>query len=655
MLLGNIFDDKFKLSDFNNFLREKSKNEKDKCDEVNFIKFISCDKNKMCSVVCEIQSAEDNINKPFVFLSKEKDKDGKDQYIECKNFVETYYGLNPKIDTSCIIEAIKNKRFKSLKSTNEFVQDNNNMFMLHAPQKDYLKPLFIYVIIRFSTLFGINFYFHDDDTKNKFIKDIIETNEGLFVNNVTIKMKNENDKSIIFLGNVHNEILNILNKNKYDIYHDKDKDRLFIEKHSEKKDLIKFSKFYEDEKLLSQFLHLVQGKVFYSGVLPRLLKIERTDSCANSDIQTLRLYIEKTTFATVDAFDFGDIIKHPIFNENCKESNNIKNIITDIFKSEKELRDQYIFEKDEEECLNPEIKINNYLSNSIFTNTIAVSGNIITSDNYLIYTQRNKDMIDGGKVYCSVNGQSEIYDQNVSFYKCSVYEDEPTLKFVKGFRIDFQGELDRETVAELGISDIMKWKYYGISVLGINNNAENIENNKRRLHFNVLAQGETAKTLKETVISFKEATEKFENYQVYGLKLYNFENPLELLSFKVKVLLEALVKRNALLTAVFALLYLFLELTKNKESVFFLNNLSSFLLSGSVLLFSITQIGRQIKEFSFSAKHKNKIETTCKKKDKEIMLEEIINKISKKMKPHPIFLLMLSIFALHNNSNDHDF
>ena len=87
---------------------------------------------------------------------------------------------------------------------------------------------------------------------------------------------------------------------------------------------------------------------------------------------------------------------------------------------------------------------------SFNTHTIAVSANIETVDDYLLFGKREIKSIDAGKYYCSVNGQSEFLDENVSFYRTSVYEDLPTMDYNSKYSIDIENEISREAIEEIG-------------------------------------------------------------------------------------------------------------------------------------------------------------------------------------------------------------
>ena len=180
-------------------------------------------------------------------------------------------------------------------------------------------------------------------------------------------------------------------------------------------------------------------------------------------------------------------------------------------------------------------KINSYLSGSLNTNTIAVSSNIITSDELLIVGKRADSSIDGGEYYCSVNGQSEFKDENVDFYYQSVYEDLPSLEYNSKYRVDLDNEIKRETIAELGICNLYSvWEYYGVSYLSKSNFPQKLDYsispdesmlvNKRRMHFNVLSSNRTDLSFRDVLINSNNAIEKFENSKIIGLKLSVYKN-----------------------------------------------------------------------------------------------------------------------------------
>lgn len=204
---------------------------------------------------------------------------------------------------------------------------------------------------------------------------------------------------------------------------------------------------------------LRDGNIYYSGTMPRVTKIKYdTDHPSSEQIKYLIMHVERTTFATVDCMDNPMIMLHPFFGEVYKERP-LYDFLLDFDRYEDEMQSTHLYNQKENKTNlqtgyeNNEIQnINKYLKSSFNTHTVAVSANIETADQYLLVGKRGKGTIDVGEYYCSVNGQSEFNDENVLFYQDSVYEDLPTLDFNSKKRLDLNNEIQRETIAELGIS-----------------------------------------------------------------------------------------------------------------------------------------------------------------------------------------------------------
>lgn len=171
--------------------------------------------------------------------------------------------------------------------------------------------------------------------------------------------------------------------------------------------------------------------------------------------------VVRTTYATVDFMDYPLIIHHPFFRTNLGDSTRFQLMLV-FDRYEDDLQKEFLYRETytasgesisfnqerqrsyEEDAIN---KINEYLANSMNTHTIAVSANIKTSDQLLIIGKRSATAIDAGEYYCSVNGQSEFQDANVSFYKTSVFEDLPSMDYQSECRIDLTNEIQREAIA----------------------------------------------------------------------------------------------------------------------------------------------------------------------------------------------------------------
>lgn len=271
-------------------------------------------------------------------------------------------------------------------------------------------------------------------------------------------------------------------------------------------------------------LHLVDGSIYYSGVLPRTLEINYLKNHTGSNnIKYISMIVQRTTYATVDMLD------NPLslFHLHIINSSNYYDILKKFDEYEDNLQKVFLYknysnETSQSKTEQEEIRrVNQYLKKSLNTHGIAVSANIVTQDDYLIIGKRDPYAIDNGEYYPSANGQAEFVDENVQFYQMSVYEDLPTLNYDSSMRLDLNYEIQREALAELGIGVFKHgWNYYGLSYLSINNLGKNTEEiTKRRMHFNVLTSNQTRQNFAEVVESQKYATESFESIHVEGIKL----------------------------------------------------------------------------------------------------------------------------------------
>ncbi len=281
-----------------------------------------------------------------------------------------------------------------------------------------------------------------------------------FVKKITYDI-DDKKRQFKFIGAITYEMKTIFSNN--GIYYNKEKKILDIS-NSVDNNIESF------DMLQKENLVLVDENEYYCGLLPRLKSIELKDFSSNKTMTNFVFYVERCSYAMTDCFDQLSILKHPLLEKFSNEFNN-------FFLKEDILRNK-IFEKfntqygddNEKIDLNNNLKkkikyLNNkFLKDSTGTNSIAISGNIVTSNDRLIITRRSKDVIDPKKLYCSVNGQSEIIDNNVDFYNNSVSVDFPNIDIDSIYRVDFENELNRETNAELNCSLKYHWNYYGFSI-----------------------------------------------------------------------------------------------------------------------------------------------------------------------------------------------
>ena len=355
-----------------------------------------------------------------------------------------------------------------------------------------------------------------------------------------------------------------------------------------------------------------------------------------------KLIVEKTTFATLDAFDNCEINNHPLLFQHFE--------FLSKFEENEDRAQTVLFDKDAfSDREKARESINKYLEKSFNTHTVAVSGNIVNSEGYLLVAERNYKSIDGGQLYCSVNGQSEFKDFNVSFYNESVYEDFPTLIADSEIRNDFSNELNRETVAELNLNQLMQnWRYYGISILGIRNMNSSLTST-RRMHFNVLAKNRASENFEEIIQKFELATEKFENNRIYGLKLWFYDSAFDLISYGLKSSISYISEYSYIISYSLGFLYLMLvgdlETVVTEFSSSNLNDLVTLLLAFVVFINALieivikVQLYLRVKKYVTIFKYKK---TSNRISD----LNQWLNKFKLDKKLHPIMYVMLSLYLL---------
>lgn len=277
-----------------------------------------------------------------------------------------------------------------------------------------------------------------------------------------------------------------------------------------------------------QFYH-TRYSAIYSGTIPRILKmkyVKPTES--NISVGQLELMLGKTSYMTLLGMARYSHLNHPfmqfLINDkisykdiNCLYDLRETNLVNEYIKESK-----YNLNENKKDILFKDInKINMYLGKSLAPHNLNVSANIITSDQYCVFTKRNLDMSDSKYIYCSVNGGAEIYDKNIGFYKNKAELERPTIKCSKS-TIYFSDEIQREATEELGVCDKSNnWNYLGVSVMA----GKPYKDSRHRvwLHFNILAEKNCLDKLEDVICNKETALESYENSNVYGykIKLYN--------------------------------------------------------------------------------------------------------------------------------------
>lgn len=528
-----------------------------------------------------------------------------------------YYGLSPKFTTiERVNDLIKSDTLLSSSSVDMYLKGIEHYFMLDKKSiaEKYGEALQLKCIIKYVSHYGFRFeasqeikkYLRNINSYYLLVEDKVYFKgrpTDIFLDEIGLKFNIENEKLILDF-NGDNDLKNLYDKSKFlKCKYDNAKimklmnNNEIIQLHFDNNDFDKIKKnssivnrklreknisssLLNNKYLLccndsstrrelyqkNNFLVSIVGDntEYYSGVLPRLRKIINSQKPFNSKVDSYEINISRTTYATVDALCDNKILNMDIFcqynvntiddnNQKCKR--NAREVLEEFneyeFELEKRVFDKNILSIDD---------INEYAQITNGPLNIAVSSNIFTKDNYLLFGFRSANSIDNGTLYCSINGQSEIADSNVEFYKDSVYDDFPTLD-LKNKRLDFNHELARETLAELSLSGYEDdFKYIGISILG---QKRNTSDENPRFHFNILATHNSLYTFEEVQNRWRESTEEFENKEILGyrvrvyksIKIYLFEKIKSIMTF-IKEKKDKIIMALSMLIAVFMLLFL---------------------------------------------------------------------------------------------------
>ena len=290
------------------------------------------------------------------------------------------------------------------------------------------------------------------------------------------------------------------------------------------------------------------NNVFYSGVLMKMCGIKGNRVLkGNLEVSPLELSFTRSSYAMVHAFDLDKTSYFDEFYEK-NEANNYKKDIQTLFEIQdnamKDMNNSLInlYKTNKDSSINRHKLIeivNEYLEDSIFVNQIGVTSSVETSDGYFIISERPNTTYDKGKFYPAVNGNGEIEDENVEFYKYSLINDYPTVK-INSNHIDFYDEVKREAGDELDIDfDYSIKNIYGLTITGMlpidNTTSKNTEeiidelrkrnkiNHKgkqfRRCHFSILFENKSSNTYEEICKKSKNSVESFEINKIFGIRL----------------------------------------------------------------------------------------------------------------------------------------
>lgn len=250
----------------------------------------------------------------------------------------------------------------------------------------------------------------------------------------------------------------------------------------------------------------------YNGVNNRLVEVNSDYFEVSGKTNYIKFKLQRTTFFTSLSF------KH------------VDNVLLNKYKYILDAIDSYedncfnILQNNLKNCPSQQASIdylNIYLNASKQTHYINVSANITTKDNDLIHCLRGPSE-DKSTLYCSANGVSEVYDENVDYYMFSVNEDVPTIHIDKSVnRIDFSSEINREIRAELNIENMTNiYEFYGFTIMGKISDGKLID----ACHINVLTSTHCYEDFEEICKHHDNAIEKSEIDRILGWRIKIFDD-----------------------------------------------------------------------------------------------------------------------------------
>ena len=519
-----------------------------------------------------------------------------------EDFSDFYYGVSPKIDSFSIIDAISALSFKSTEGLNSFISEHCSEFMLHEDQAEYLLDIAKLILLTVASKYGVEF---------KACAELNFLSDSGFSSLVS---HNHREGTLLLRGCPYLDLIERLKEYKFE-------DKNGVWQISDKG--ISFSDIYANKSNIK----LLVGRVFYSGVLLKPLKINKQKyNFENNGISNYQLTYERSSFATVCAFD-DNYINHPLLKENRQN--------LERFFSYDDGCKMHLFDELSAKDINDEqilAHINEYIKNSYNVNQIGVSSNIKTPKKEILFGLRAAKNIDDGALYPSVNGNAEVYDEDVQFYNNSVYEDLPTI-YLNQRRSDLLGEIAREAYGELNmISTKESWSCHGMIISGNLPSLSLDGPTNRRCHFNVLFENEIDESLEEIKNRYRKASEAFENKNFAAIVIKYYKNRLHSFFGGIISFLQRILQSKDFAESILLLCVAFISIKSITFSFENISSLISILFASIILLTTIVKVAQHAIRMLSNAKNTKKIRIYG-----SMSYASLCHKISKamKMKYHP--------------------
>ena len=508
-----------------------------------------------------------------------------------------------------------------------FIAGNPGLFMLHRDQGDYLPDFARYIVLSVLSLFAVKLKISAEEAER--VKAT-----GDFCPETASWEKTDESRGILTLYGCPTEkmlasLSDLRFRREGDLWASGAKEGAML------------TEIYGDRENIA--LAGGKGTVFYSGTLIRPTHVECPETrYEDSGVSSVIVDFEKTTYATVFAMD-GNYTGHPLLRDRrgkivefLRQDDREKGILIRELEKPDLTRDKRL------EALN------DYLEKCHNPNQIVVSGNVVTSDRLLLMSRRGSGAIDSGSLYPGVNGNAEIADRNVSFYGKSMYEDFPTI-YLEGYRIDFMGEIGRETYAEVKL-DLKReeWTCCGISLSG-DRPPESAPDGecgyrRRRLHFNILFEQTVDKSFWETETARVHATEKFESEDFIGVSVRCYRSRTdEFIKRTLDLFRKISSQKDALESVLLLLLFLVTLLSRHAFSDEIWYTVMSLLLAAVIVLSSVGDTVRVLKRRRHVAKRTRRVTfyRQMTRDDEEEMLHRVLEGYSY----HPAAYAALKLYA----------
>ncbi len=521
-----------------------------------------------------------------------------------EDFSDFYYGVSPRIDSFSIIDAISALSFKSTKGLNSFISEHCSEFMLHEDQAECLLDVAKLILLTLASKYGVEF---KDCAELNFLSDIDSDFSAVISHNRAAG-------TLLLHGCPCLDLIERLKEyqfvNKNGVWQISDRG-------------IGFSDIYANKSNIK----LLVGRVFYSGVLLKPLEINKQKyNFENNGISNYQLTYERSTFATVCAFD-DNYISHPLLKES--RQNLEKFFSYDDCCKMRLFEELSVKDVDDEQILT---HINEYIKCSYNVNQIGVSSNIKTSKKEILFGLRAAKNIDGGALYPSVNGNAEVYDEDVQFYNNSVYEDLPTV-YINQKRSDLLGEIAREAYGELNmISTKESWSCHGMIISGNLPQLSQGSPSNRRCHFNVLFENEIDESLEEIKNRYRKASEAFENKNFAAIVIKYYKNRLHSFFGGIISFLQRILQSKDFAESILLLCVAFISIKSITFSFENISSLVSIMFASIILLTTIVKVAQHAIRMLSNVKYIKKIRIYG-----SMSYTSMCYKISKvmKMKYHP--------------------